>query len=146
MASDGEIADVEVSCLRSIAIQLGQPVNDVDTDLSLVRGEFDSDARDLIAQSKKALRTHGMAVRDSVLLLDILVQIVEADGVVQPNETRFIRKIVSDLELDREALRALHPEWATYLAEGILLPEDRIRTFSDTLASQLKIIKKPLSE
>ena len=146
MACDGEIAPAEVSCLRSIAIQMGQPAKQVDADLLSVRKEFVADAHGMVNRARDKLLLTGVSEQDSALLLDLLIQLVEADEVIRPNETRYIRDLVNDFDLDREALKALHPEWQSYLAEGIHVVRRREWPFADASASLLDINLNPCSE
>ena len=146
MACDGEIALSEVSCLRSIAIQMGQPSEDVDADLQTIQLEFVKDAEGMVRLAKDKLVSEGLNHRDGALLLELLVQLVEADETVQPSESRYIRSLVRDLCLDRVALRKEHPEWRSYLAEGIRPVELDKWPFADALASLPDTTPNPSSE
>lgn len=117
IACDGDIDASEVSCLRSIAVQMGQPVDEVDATLLAVREEFSKDSRGMVEQASNQLQSTGLQHGDALLLLDMLVQLVEADGAIRPNETQFVRDLVYSLALDRARLREEHPEWRPYLAE-----------------------------
>jgi len=116
MACDGEIAPPEIQCLRSIAIQLGEPAEAVDPALAAAGAEFAADPSGVVRQATDELREAGLASDDAVLLLRILVQMAEADGTVRAAERRFIQETVEMLALDRERLLEGHPEWALYLA------------------------------
>jgi len=118
MGCDGEIADSEISCLRSVAVQLGQPVEQVDGSLETIRAEFSTDASSPGTRARNLLRDADMAIEDAMLLLDLLVQMVEADGKVHLAESRYIRDLIDGLGLDRAALRRERPEWRSYLVEG----------------------------
>lgn len=116
MACDGEIANAEVDCLRSIAIQLGHSAEAVDPALSEVGAEFVGDPLGSVQDATTELASASLGSDDAALLMRILVQIAEADGTVHPNERRFIQETVGKLGLDRNSLEASHPEWALYLA------------------------------
>lgn len=116
MACDGEIADAEVDCLRSIAIQLGHSAEAVDPALSEVGAEFAADPSGTVRHATTELASASLGSDDAALLMRILVQIAEADGTVHHNERRFIQETVGELGLDRTSLEASHPEWALYLA------------------------------
>jgi len=116
MACDGEIADAEVDCVRSIAIQLGHSAEAVDPALSEVGAEFAADPSGTVRNATAELASAGLGPDDAALLMRILVEIAEADGTVHPNERRFIQETVGHLGLDRVSLEASHPEWALYLA------------------------------
>ena len=118
MACDGDIAPAEVSCLRSIAVQMGQPATEVEAALKSIGKAFAADSAGTVGRALKELRESKLSGEDSALLLDILVQLVEADGTIRHSEAHFIRELVERLALDREALRRAHPEWRTYLVEG----------------------------
>lgn len=117
IACDGEVDASEVSCLRSIAVQMGQPVDEVDATLLAVREEFSKDARGVVNNARDRLLSAGLRHSDALLLLEMLVQLVEADGTIRPNETQFVRDLAHSLALDRARLREEHPEWRPYLAE-----------------------------
>lgn len=146
MACDGEIDPSEVSCLRSIAIQMGQPAQEVDADLNTIRAEFVNDAPGVLSRAKSKLMAEGLSHRDGTLLVDLLVQLVEADGTVRPNEGRYIRDLVRDVGIDRVALREEHPEWRTYLAEGIHAVTGGAWAFAEAFASLPDINTKVPSE
>ena len=116
MACDGEIADAEVDCLRSIAIQLGQSGEAVDPALSTVGAEFANDPSGTVQRATTELGNAGLGPEDTVLLMRMLVQMAEADGTVRASERRFIQETIGKLGLDRSSLEARHPEWALYLA------------------------------
>ena len=117
MACDGDIDPSEVSCLRSIAVQMGQPVAEVDATLASICAEFSKDSRGMVEQAWNELQSVGLQHDDAILLLDLLVQLVEADGAIHPNETQYVCDLVHSLGLDWVRLREGHPEWRPYLAE-----------------------------
>ena len=131
MACDGEIVKAEVSCLRSIAVQMGHPTEQVNDELETFQREFVADAHGIDSTVRRTLSSMELSVQDSELLLEMLVQLVEADGVIQPNEMRYIRGIVDELDLDRQTLRDLHPEWKDYLVEDIRATESIEWPFAD---------------
>ena len=134
MACDGDIDPSEVSCLRSIAVQMGQPVEEVDATLAEIGEEFAADARGAVAEARNRLRRAELRHDDALLLLDILVQLVEADGEILPNETTFVRDLVHALALDRTRLREEHPEWRPYLAEALRPGAGASAGWAETLA------------
>lgn len=119
MASDGDVADSEVSCLRSIAVQMGQPVEDIDATLEGIVKAFADDKVGSVEAAKSTLKGGELNHDDASLLLDMLVQIAEADGSVHADESRYVRAVVQDLHLDRFVLDKEHPEWRSYLATGL---------------------------
>ena len=125
MGCDGEVVDSEVSCLRSVAVQLGQPVDQIDGSLTAIRAEFSADDTDTGTRTRNQLLDAGLTIEDAILLLDLLVQMVEADGKVHVAENRYIRDLVDALGLDRAALRQERPEWRPYLVENIRVPAAR---------------------
>jgi len=125
---------------------MGQPADDVDADLHTIQMEFVEDAEGMVCRAKDKLMSAGLSHRDGALLLELLVQLVEADETVQANESRYIRNLVRDVGLDRVALRKEHPEWRSYLAEGIRTVEGDAWPFADALASLLDTTSNPSSE
>ena len=100
----------------------------------------------MVNRARDKLLLREVSVQDSVLLLDLLIQLVEADGVIRPNEIRYIRDLVNDLDMNREALGALHPEWQSYLAEGVYVMERRAWPFADASALLQDINLNPRPE
>ncbi len=118
MACDGDIGESEIACLRSIAVQMNQPVAKIDAELATIRGEFSRDPVAMVDESKRALCDGKMSYADGVILLDMLVQLVEADGDIRVSESQYVRNAVVDLALDRSRLAREHPEWREYLRRG----------------------------
>ena len=133
MACDGEIADAEVACLRSIAVQLGQTVDAVDPALAAVGAEFSKDAAGTVRSATTELNNAGLGAEDAALLLEMLVQMAEADGTVHANERKFIQETIGELGLDRTALRKDHPEWAIYLAPTLTIGERDLRWLAEAV-------------
>ena len=132
MTCDGEIAAEEVSCLRSIAVQMGQPVNEVDDELEAISEEFAGDFEDALDRAKARLCREALQHRDALMLIDMLVQLVEADGKILPSEVQYVRTLMGELPLDRLRLRKEHPEWRSYLVDSFRLPSDRRDSIADT--------------
>lgn len=137
MACDGDIAPAEVSCLRSIAVQMGQPAEEVEATLASIRIAFADDPVGTVGQAMEELRESSLSHDDAVLLLDILVQLVEADGTIHHREADFIRDLVQRLALNRAALRRTHPEWRTYLVEGFGVVREVRPSYSGRLADTI---------
>ncbi len=150
MACDDDIAPAEVSCLRSIAVQLGQPAEEVEAALESIRKAFATDPAHTVGQAMEELRESSLSQEDAVLLLDILVQLVEADGMIRHREEQFIRDLVRRLALDRESLRRTHPEWRTYLVEGFEVVREvgpsYAGRFADTVGGLPELAPKPPRE
>ena len=119
IACDGDIDPDEVVCLRSIGVQMGVPVAEVDAGIESVKSEFLEDPMGMMAQAKQAVRAAGLSSEEVEQLMDVLVQLVEADGEIHVNEMLFVQHLVDDLKLDRAALSESHPEWRDYLAPTI---------------------------
>ncbi len=150
MACDGDIAPAEVSCLRSIAVQMGQPAAEVETAMESISNAFAADPAGTVGRAMEELRDSGLSQEDAALLLDILVQLVEADGTIRHREAHFIRDLVRRLALDREALRRAHPEWRTYLVEGFGVVRETgasyVGRFADTIGDLPDVAPKPPRE
>ena len=132
MACDGEVATSEVSCLRSIAVQMGQPVEEVDGELQVIGGEYAEDFEGVVDRAKAKICEGALQHPDIVMLVDMLVQLVEADGTILPSEVEYVRDLIGDLPLDRSALREDHPEWRSYLVDSFQIPSDTKRSAADT--------------
>ena len=147
IACDADIDASEVSCLRSIAVQMGQPVEEVDSALRSVEAEFSEDPLTMVEEAKSHLLEGGLTYEDASLLLDMLVQLVEADGAIRANESHYVRDLVHGLALNRSRLREDHPEWREYLGSD-LRPAAEARyslssAFSRAVGNGLEINKRP---
>lgn len=146
IACDGDIDASEVSCLRSIAVQMGQPVEEVDSALWSVQSEFSDDPLSMVEEAKKEFREKGLTYEDASVLVDMLVQLVEADGAIRANESHYVRDLVHALALDRSRLKEDHPEWREYLGSD-LRPTAEARyslssAFSRAVGNKLEITKR----
>lgn len=119
IACDRDIDDAELACLRSIAVQLGHPVTEIDAELDSLVGQAHVEIERLAERATNGLRERGLDYGEGSHLLDILVQLVEADGEVRIDEIRYVRSLVERLGVDRDALRSEHPQWRDYLAAGL---------------------------
>ena len=146
MACDGEIAVSELSCLRSIAVQMGKPSAEVASSLSTIRNEFETDAADMVNAAKRRLAELELSIDESITLMDLLVQLVEADGKIHPSEHQYVRDVVATLNLDRKTLRKAHPEWREYLAEGFRSSDFESSPYLDAILSHAGIIQLPSSD
>ena len=134
IACDGDIDTTEVSCLRSIAVQMGQPVAEVDSVLQSVRSELSDNPLTMVEETKSHLLEQGLTHEDASLLLDMLVQLVEADGSIRANESHYVRDLVHGLGLDRSRLREDHPEWREYLGADLRPAADARDSLSSAFA------------
>ena len=150
MACDGDIAPTEVSCLRSIAVQMGQPGAEVEAALKRISNAFAADPAGTVGRAMEELRESRLSQEDAALLLDILVQLVEADGTIRHREAHFIRDLVRRLDLDRDALRRTNPEWRTYLVDGFGVVREAgasyVGRFVDTIGDLPELAPKPPPE
>jgi uncharacterized tellurite resistance protein B-like protein len=131
IACDGYIDPEEVICLRSIGVQMSIPVEEVDAGINAVKSEFGKDAMGMLVEAKQGIKGAGLNAEEVDQLMDVLVQLVEADGEIHVNEMLFVQHLVDDLDLDREALAESHPEWRDYLATSIKDSASLDSLFSD---------------
>lgn len=147
IACDGHIDASEVSCLRSIAVQMGQPVEEVDSALGSIQAEFSDDPLRMVEEARKDLQEKELSHEDASLLLDMLVQVVEADGAIRANESHYVRDLVHALAFDRSTLRQDHPEWRNYLGSDLRPTADAryslSAAFSKVVDNGLEITKRP---
>ena len=147
IACDGDIDASEVSCLRSIAVQMGQPVEEVDSALRSVQAEFSDNPVSMVEEARTDLLRKGLTSEDASLLLDMLVQLVEADGTIRASESHYVRDLVHGLELDRSRLKEDHPEWRNYLGSDLRPAADAryslSSAFSKVVDNGLEITKQP---
>lgn len=116
---DRDVDDAELACLRSIAVQLGHPVAEIDAELEFLVGQAHSKIERLSGRAISRMLERGVDQDEGSHLLDILVQLVEADGQVRVDEIRYVRSLVGKLGVDRDALRSERPQWRDYLAPGL---------------------------
>lgn len=131
IACDGDIDANEVLCLRSIGVQMLIPVEEVDAGIESVKSEFAEDPMGMMVEAKQAIRAAELSLEEIEQLMDVLIQLVEADGEIHVNELLFVQHLVADLKFDRAALAESHPEWRDYLAPTIQDAASLDSLFSD---------------
>ncbi|WP_420462492.1 TerB family tellurite resistance protein [Candidatus Palauibacter sp.] len=119
IACDRDIDEAELACLRSIAVQLGHAVKEIDSELEFLADTAQTAIDRLVERATNRLIKRGLDQSEGGHLLDILVQLVEADGAVRVDEIRYVRNLMDKLRVDRDALRNEHPQWRDYLAPGL---------------------------
>lgn len=122
IASDGEVAAVELDCLKSICIQRGVTAEDYHTSLQKTQQKFQQDMTSLYDAVVSELGELQSDFNRQLDIMEILIELVVSDGVVDQGELSFLRFVISAGRWDANALRKAKPEWAQYIQDGFDTP------------------------
>lgn len=118
IASDGEVAKVELDCLKSICIQRGYSSADFHAAMDRTRQKFDQDITGLCDSLVSNLLTMRDDLEKQLDVLEILIELIVSDGAVEQGELSFIRFVIASGQWDASALRRAKPEWRKYIQDG----------------------------
>lgn len=122
IASDGEVAAVELDCLKSICIQRGVAAEDYHASLQKTQQKFQQDMTSLYDAVVSELGEMRNDFDRQLDIMEILIELVVSDGVVDQGELSFLRFVILAGRWDANALRQAKPEWAQYIQDGFDTP------------------------
>lgn len=122
IASDGEVAAVELDCLKSICIQRGVAAEDYHASLLKTQQKFQKDMTSLYDAVVSELGEMRNDFDRQLDIMEILIELVVSDGVVDQGELSFLRFVILAGRWDANALRQAKPEWAQYIQDGFDTP------------------------
>lgn len=122
IASDGEVAAVELDCLKSICIQRGVTSEDYHASLQKTQQKFQQDMTSLYDAVVSELGEMQSDFDRQLDIMEILIELVVSDGVVDQGELSFLRFVILAGRWDANALRQAKPEWAQYIQDGFDTP------------------------
>lgn len=122
IASDGEVAAVELDCLKSICIQRGVAAEDYHASLQKTQQKFQQDMTSLYDAVVSELGEMRNDFDRQLDIMGILIELVVSDGVVDQGELSFLRFVILAGRWDANALRQAKPEWAQYIQDGFDTP------------------------
>lgn len=118
MASDGDVSDVELDCLKSLCIQRGFSTDSYQEALLKTQQRFKQDLIGLYDSLVPELVAMSANLDQQLEVLGILIELVVSDGVVEQGELSFIRYVLAMGKWNADALREARPEWSKYIQEG----------------------------
>jgi uncharacterized protein YqeY len=118
ISSDGRVDEVELRCLRSIAVQRGESIEDYDRYLREATVRFQKDPIAFIDGFTSFLQMQKEEIEDQIDQLSVLIELVAADGVTDQGELDYLRLVVLLGGWNMVALIRARPDWEPYLKDG----------------------------
>ena len=118
ISSDGSVDESEVKCLKSIAVQRGESIEEYERLLGEATERFGKDATAFVDGFAPFLQLHKGEVNAQIEQLSMLIELVAADGVIDQGELDYLRLLILLGGWDIGELRKERPDWEEYLQEG----------------------------
>ena len=122
IASDGEVKDVELDCLKSICIQRGVTAEDYRASLQRTKQKFEQDMTSLYDAVVSELGEMRNDFDRQLDIIEILIELLVSDGKVDQGELSFLRFVILAGRWDVNALRQAKPGWSQYIQDGFDTP------------------------
>ena len=121
MSCDGEIADAEVTELKTIVENeiyfLGY---DYAEPLVSTVVEIKRDGKDAINRYLNDLAGIDLSQKQKFTLMEVVIRMIEADSIVQPSEVQFLHLVKSKLKVSEKDLIVKFPKQIGYLISNDL--------------------------
>jgi uncharacterized tellurite resistance protein B-like protein len=118
IASDGDVAQVELDCLKSICIQRGISVQDFQLALEHTQSRFNQDLAVLYDSLIPELIELSGDFEKQLDIFEMLIELVVSDGNVEQSELEFIRFVFQLGEWNAESIKKAKPNWSPFLQGG----------------------------
>jgi uncharacterized tellurite resistance protein B-like protein len=118
IASDGEIAPVELDCLKSICIQRGYSAQDYQSALERTQIRFTQDLTVLYDSLIPELIEMSEDIEKQLDVLEMLIELVVSDGNVEQSELEFIRFVFQLGQWNADSIKKAKPDWSSFLQGG----------------------------
>ena len=105
IASDGEIAQVELDCLKSICIQRGYSAQDYNDAVARTQSRFLKDLTILYDSLIPELIELSDDFKKQLDVLEMLIELVVSDGTVEQSELEFIRFVFQLGQWDTDSIK-----------------------------------------
>lgn len=118
IASDSDVAQVELDCLKSICIQRGYSSQDYHAALEHTRSRFARDLAVLYDSLIPELIELSGDLEKQLDVIEILIELVVSDGTVEQSELEFIRFVFQLGQWNADSIKKAQPNWSPYLQGG----------------------------
>jgi uncharacterized tellurite resistance protein B-like protein len=118
IASDGDVAQVELDCLKSICIQRGISVQDYHSALEHTQSRFNQDLAVLYDSLIPELIEMSGDFEKQLDVFEMLIELVVSDGNVEQSELEFIRFVFQLGQWNPESIKKAKPNWSPFLQGG----------------------------
>ncbi|GHT65005.1 hypothetical protein AGMMS50239_23820 [Bacteroidia bacterium] len=136
MASDGVIADEEVSLIKDLCQTMPEFANtDFADEISRFVSEINAEGKNFIVDFLQTLKTMDLSDREELALINIAVHVIKTDNVIEYSEIKFFKTIRYCLKVSDETilsdLSTKHDDIDLFLGEDI-----RAKTSLDKIIQQ----------
>lgn len=118
MACDGDIAEAEISEIRNIvANEIYFMGYDFEEPLKSNTENIKANGKNAINQYLQEIVTNDLNAHQEILLIEVLLRMILADGKVDENELKFLQMAKSKLKTDEQTLIVKFPHQIDYLMD-----------------------------
>lgn len=118
MACDGDIAEAEISEIRNIvANEIYFMDYDFEEPLKLNTENIKLNGKNAINQYLQEIVTCNLNDHQEILLIEVLLRMILADGKIDDNELKFLQLAKSKLKTDEQTLIMKFPHQIDYLVD-----------------------------
>jgi uncharacterized tellurite resistance protein B-like protein len=118
MACDGDIDESEIKEIELIAeneiyfmgFDYKIPMKE---EIKLIKSGGKNAINGFLTQLSKT----DLKEKQEIILIEVLVRVIEADGIIDPNEVKFIQLILSKLNIEKETIITLFPKQINWLID-----------------------------
>ena len=118
IASDGEIAQVELDCLKSMFIQRGYSAQDYHDAVARTQSRFSKDLTILYDSLIPELIELSKDFEKQLDVLEMLIELVVSDGTVEQSELEFIRFVFELGQWNTDPIKRAKPDWSPFIQGG----------------------------
>lgn len=118
IASDGEIAQVELDCLKSICIQRGYSAQEYHEAVKRTQSRFTQDLTVLYDSLIPELIDMSEDFEGQLDVLEMLIELVVSDGTVEQSELEFIRFVFQLGQWNADTIKKAKPNWSPFIQGG----------------------------
>lgn len=118
IASDGEIAQVELDCLKSICVQRGYSAQEYHDAVEHTQSRFTQDLTVLYDSLIPDLIDMSEDFERQLDVLEMLIELVVSDGMVEQSELEFIRFVLQLGQWNADTIKKAKPNWSPFIQGG----------------------------
>lgn len=125
MACDGDIAKEEIELVRTTAFET--PIFegiDIEAILNSYVSEINKDGISFLNRYLSELSKTTLSTNDELEIINLAIEMIEADNRIEYSEVKFFKKIRSRLSLPDELILKQHPDKEDFLLSDINVAED----------------------
>lgn len=121
MVCDGEIDEKEIDIIKMLQVE-NKTFGDINIEQEIEQLilSINQDSRNFIRVFFDELSHTALSTDEELQLIEVAIQMIEADENIEYNEIRFFKIIRSKLNISNKDILSKYPDWEEYLATDII--------------------------